>query len=136
MMTTMSRTIGWAAVGIALAVSACLVGCAAMQRSEARSTEDLLAAAGFRQFPADTPERISALKTMKPRTITTVNKNGKVYWVYPDPTNCNCLYAGAEPEYQAYKRLALQKQIADENLAAAEAEQDAAMGWGMWGPWW
>jgi hypothetical protein len=121
---------------VAIAGAAALGGCAAIHRSEARQTEDLLSAAGFHQFPADSPERINALKTMKPRTITTVSKNGKIYWVYPDPTNCNCLYAGTESQYQAYKRLALQKQIADENLAAAEAAQDAAMDYDMWGPWW
>jgi len=132
----MTRTTGWIALCFALAGTAALAGCAAMQRSEAKQTEDLLAAAGFHQFPADNPERTNALKTMKPRTITTVSKNGKTYWVYPDPTNCDCLYAGTESNYQEYKRLALQKQIADENLAAEQAAQDAAMDYGMWGPWW
>jgi hypothetical protein len=139
----MDRSIGRSALGAnarilagALALSLVLGGCAAFERSEARSTEDLLSAAGFRQFPASTPQRINALKTMKPRTITTVNKDGKTYWVYPDPTNCNCLYAGTQDQYDAYKRLALEKQIADENLAAAEAQQDAAMNESVWGPWW
>jgi len=115
----MTRTTGWIALCFALAGTAALAGCAAMQRSEAKQTEDLLAAAGFHQFPADNPERTNALKTMKPR-----------------PTNCDCLYAGTESNYQEYKRLALQKQIADENLAAEQAAQDAAMDYGMWGPWW
>jgi len=26
--------------------------------------------------------------------------------------------------------------IADERLEAAEAEESAAMDWGLWGPWW
>ena len=132
----MTRMIGWVVLCLALAGIAPLEGCAAIQRSEARSTEDLLAAAGFRQFPANNAVRIKALKTMKPRTITTVSNGEKTYWVYPDPTNCNCLYAGTESNYQEYKRLVLQKQIADENLAAAEAAQDAAMEYAMWGPGW
>lgn len=132
----MARVLGWLVLCLALAGTASLGGCAAIQRSEARQTEDLLAAAGFHQFPADNSQRIDALKTMKPRTISMVTKNGKTYWVYPDPTNCNCLYAGTESNYQEYKRLALEKQIADENLAAAEAAQDAAMDYDMWGPWW
>ncbi|NUP13603.1 MAG: hypothetical protein HOW73_46805 [Polyangiaceae bacterium] len=111
-------------------------GCAAIQASEAKSTEDVLAAAGFRQFPADTPERQQALDAMKPRTITTVTKNGKRYWVYPDPEYCQCLYAGSESEYQEFKRLSLEKEIADQNLQAAEEAQDAAMRWQTWGPWW
>ena len=40
-----------------LAVAVMLTGCAAIQRSEARSTEQLLAAAGFLMRPADTAER-------------------------------------------------------------------------------
>ncbi|HBZ71881.1 MAG TPA: hypothetical protein DEP35_20005 [Deltaproteobacteria bacterium] len=128
--------IGWVVLCLALAGIASLGGCAAIQRSEAQRTEDLLAAAGFRQFPANNSVRINALKTMKPRTITTVSNGAKTYWVYPDPTNCNCLYAGTESNYQEYKRLVVQKQIADENLAAAEAAQDAAMEYDMWGPWW
>ena len=75
---------GWAALGLALTLTAALGGCAAIQRSEARSTEDLLSAAGFRQMPATTPERVNALETMKPRTITTVTKNGKTFWVAQD----------------------------------------------------
>jgi len=132
----MTRTMSWVVVCFALVGACHLEGCAAVERSEAAKTEDLLAAAGFHQFPANTPERVNALKTMKPRTITTVTKAGKTYWVYPDPTNCNCLYAGTEANFQEYKRLALQKQIADENLAAAEAAQDAAMDYSIWGPWW
>ena len=131
----MKKTTGWVALCLALTMTALLGACATIQKSEARSTEDLLSAAGFRQVPASTPERVNALKTMKPRTITTVTKNGKTFWVYPDPTDCNCLFAGTQEQYNEYKRLALEKQIADENLAASEASQDAAMDWGMWGPW-
>lgn len=131
----MKKTTGWMALCLALTLTGSLGACAAIQKSEARSTEDLLSAAGFRQVPASTPERVNALKTMKPRTITTVTKNGKTFWVYPDPTNCNCLFAGTQEQYNEYKRLAVEKQIADENLAASEAAQDAAMDWGMWGPW-
>ena len=134
MQRTIGRPVSWLAGALTLALA--LGGCAAIQRSEARQTEDLLSAAGFRQFPATTPERVNALNTMKPRTITTVQKDGKTYWVYPDPTNCNCLFAGTQDQYNEYKRLALQKQIADEDLAASENAQDAAMEWGTWGPWW
>ena len=119
--------------GLALAVL--LAGCAALESRQAARTEDLLSAAGFRQIPADKPERIQALNTMKPRTITTVVRNKKTYYVYPDPTNCACLYVGQEPQYQAYKRLEIERQMADENMMAAEANRDAAMNWGVWGPW-
>jgi hypothetical protein len=122
-------------LALALGVSLALAGCAAFRRSEARSAEDVLAAAGFRQLPATTPQRIDALRTMKPRTLSQVTRDGKTYYVYPDPDNCNCLYVGNEAQYHEYERLALEKQMADERLEAAEAEEDTAMDWGVWGPW-
>jgi hypothetical protein len=120
---------------LVLCLPLAFAGCAAIQNRQAARTEELLAAAGFKQIAADQPKRIDALKSMKPHAFTTVVRNKKTYYVYPDPTNCACLYVGKEPEYQAYKRLELEKQMADENLLAAEANQDASMDWGMWGPW-
>jgi len=120
---------------LAALLGAAVGACAAIERGEARSTEDLLAAAGFRQLPADTPQRIDALASMKPRTLTTVVRAGAPHFVYPDPTNCNCLYVGSQANYDEYKRLSLQKQIADEQIMAAQDEQDAAFDWGLWGPW-
>jgi hypothetical protein len=122
-------------LALALCFPLALGGCAAIQNRQAARTEELLVAAGFKQVAADQPQRIDALGRMKPHTITTVVRNKKAYYVYPDPTNCGCLYVGKEPEYRAYKRLEVEKQMADENLLAAEANQDASMDWGMWGPW-
>ena len=116
-------------------VTATLAGCKTIQRHDAEATEELLAAAGFRQFPATTPERINALATMKPRTFKLVNRHGKDFYVYPDPTNCNCLYAGTQAQYQAYRKLALEKEITEENLETAEAAEAASVNWGVWGPW-
>jgi hypothetical protein len=39
-------------------------------------------------------------------------------------------------EYAQYKRFALKKEIADEKLEAARAQEDAALDWGVWGPFW
>jgi uncharacterized protein YceK len=119
----------------ALAAAALLAGCAAIESRQAARTEDMLSAAGFRQIPADKPERIQALNAMNPHAITAVVRNKKTYYVYPDPTNCSCLFVGQEAQYQAYRRLEIEKQMADENMMAPEANRDAAMDWGIWGPW-
>jgi hypothetical protein len=117
----------------ALAVS----GCAAMRRREARNTGDLLVSAGFTTKPADTPEREQQLHAMPPLKLVSESKDGHVVYRYADPYSCDCLYLGDEHAYAEYKRLALQKQIADERLEAAEAEESAVMDWGLWGPsWW
>ena len=111
-------------------------GCAAMRRQEARDTGDLLVAAGFRSKPADTPEREQRLRALPPLKMVSQSKDGHLVYRYADPYSCDCLYVGDEQAYSEYKRLALKKQIAEERLEAAEAEESAAMDWGLWGPWW
>jgi hypothetical protein len=101
-------------------------GCAAIQRSEAQDTEQLLAAAGFQAKPADTPEKLANLRTMPPRKLVSQAKDGKFVYSYADPNSCQCLYVGGPTEYSAYQRLAVQKEIA----------LDASMDWDTWGPWW
>ena len=113
-----------------------LGGCAAMRQREARDTGDLLVSAGFTTKPADTPERAQQLQTMPPLKLVSQPKDGNVVYRYADPYSCHCLYVGDQQAYAEYKRLALQKQIAEERLEAAEAEQSAAIDWSLWGPWW
>jgi hypothetical protein len=104
-----------------------LAGCAAIQRSEAKDKEQLLAAAGFQAKPADTPEKLANLRTMPPRKLVSQAKDGKFVYSYADADYCHCLYVGGPTEYSAYQRLAVQKEIALE----------ASMDWDMWGgPWW
>src|SRR5262245_1348362 len=114
-----------------------LGACAAIQRQDARQTESVLSAAGFQRRPADTPERIAHLKTLRPLKLVPHMKDGRLLYVYADPKNCGCLYVGDEAAYERYHQLALQKQIAQEQLMTAQMNEDAAMNWGLWGPlWW
>ena len=118
-------------LSIGLAVAVMLTGCAAIQRSEARSTEELLAAAGFVTRPADTAERQQRLAALPPYRLESRTKDGKVVYTYADPGGCHCLYVGGSKEYSEYQRLRVQRQI-----AADQAWAGAQMDWGMWGPWW
>ena len=114
-----------------------LGGCAAMRRHEARDTGDLLVSAGFTTKPADTPERAQQLHAMPPLRLVSESEDGNVVYRYADPYSCDCLYVGDQQAYAEYKRLALQKQIADERFEAAEAEESAAIDGGLWEPvWW
>jgi hypothetical protein len=113
-------------------------GCSAIRKSEAQSEENLLAAAGFKAKPADTPEKLAQLKAMPALKMQMRTQDGKVAYTYADPYNCKCLYVGGPDQYVEYKRLAMKQQIAMDQVEAAEAEEDAAMDWGMWGgfgPW-
>jgi hypothetical protein len=113
-------------VMLALIVALPLAGCAAIQRSETKDTEQLLAAAGFQAKPTDTPEKLANLRTMPPRQLVWQAKDGKFVYFYADPDYCQCLYVGGPTEYSAYQRLAVQKEIAEE----------AAVDVGHWGPGW
>jgi hypothetical protein len=99
-------------VVLALIVALPLAGCAAIQRSEARGTEQLLAAAGFQAKPADTQEKLANLRTMPPRKLISQSKDGNLVYSYADPDYCQCLYVGGPKEYSAYQRLTVQREIA------------------------
>jgi hypothetical protein len=122
------RKVARKVVMLALIVALPLTGCAAIQRSEAKDTEQLLAAAGFQAKPAETPEKLTNLRTMPARQLVSQAKDGNMVYTYADPDYCQCLYVGGPKEYSAYQRLAVEKKIAQERL-------DAAMDWDMWGPW-
>ena len=115
-------------MGIITVLSIALAGCAAMKKSEATDTEQLLAAAGFKMKLADTPERLAHLKTLTQLKVVPHDRNGKMYYVYADAADCQCLYAGNQEAYQRYENLAVKQNIAQMNEAAS-------MDWGMWGPW-
>lgn len=94
--------------------------------------EYMLSSAGFRMAPADTPERQTHFKSLPADKITTVQRDGVTYYTFPDPKK-KVLYVGRKEQYEEYQRLCLQNQLAQEQLAAAQMNQDVA--WNAWGPW-
>ena len=120
---------------VAVAVSL-LAACTYFKRQDADQVESTLAAAGFKMKLADTPEKLAKLQSLPVRQIVPQSKDGETVYVYADPDFCKCLYAGRQDNYDLYQRLALQRQIAQERVAAAEMNEDAAMDWGLWGPFW
>ena len=115
-------------LSVGLAVAVMLTGCAAIQRLEARSTEQLLAAAGFVMRPADTAERQERLRALPPYRLESRTKDGKVVYTYADPEGCQCLYVGGPKEYSEYQRLRVERQIAADQAWAAQA---GPMDWDM-----
>lgn len=118
--------------GVALGLAGCV--------NPVVQKEDLLAAAGFAFKPADTPEKVANLAKLPPHKFARQVRNGKVVFLYADPTVCDCLYAGDEAAYDRYKQEVFQQRIADEQRMAADEQEDAAMqaqmDWGLWGgPW-
>lgn len=117
-------------------VAALLTGCAAIEKAERKSTEQQLAAAGFKVLPANNPQRQAALAQLKPYTISRQIRGDKVFYVYPDPDG-DFAYIGDQSAYSAYQQLVLQQQISDQNMMAAQMMEMPGPGmwpgWGYWG---
>jgi hypothetical protein len=122
-----------AAVLLASALAACASLEQTIQQDQASDAEQVLREAGFRQIPGDTKPRIDMLRALAPRRLTAVSRDGQLWYVYPDPTNCACLYVGSPANYQTYQQLARDQQLAyDEEILVSE---DTPLGWSVWGPW-
>jgi hypothetical protein len=107
------------------------MGCATQQT---QTKENLLIAAGFKVITPSTALQQQKLQALPPGKVTLVKKDGKSYYVFPDAPN-NQAYVGGSTQYQAYQQLRLANKLANENLQAAEMNQDASMEWGAWGGW-
>ena len=112
-------------------------GCASMGSA---NTTALLTAAGFRARTPQTPRQQQIYAGLPPYQVERATVPGKgVFYVYKDE-NAGLAYIGREAEYQRYQQLAIQQQIAQNQIAAAEMERAAAWQWyGAWGPrafWW
>jgi hypothetical protein len=133
--TRIIRLAGWIPT---LAIAAALYACAALREREIQTIEEMLAAAGFTMKPADTPEKMANLRSLPPHELIVQHRDGQTYYVYADPDVCRCVWLGDQQQYASFQQLRLQKQIADEQLLAAQIYRDAALRWDFWGrwPWW
>ena len=114
---------------VLLVASAAASACAA----QVQNKEDMLAAAGFTLVPANTPQRLAALKALPPHKFVHQVRNNGVIFTYADPTICDCLYVGDQAAYDRYRQNVFVKNIADEQQMTAQMNQ---MDWGPWGPGW
>ena len=103
------------AIGLALGMNACA--------STTAMTENLLKQAGFRQLPADSPQKIAHLQTLPERRLVGRTYQGKKYYVYSDPNGCKCLYLGTPAQYQAYQGILKQQQVSFTTSGVEEARE-------------
>ncbi len=113
----------------ALALLTIIIGCTTTDTGKT----DMLAAAGFKLIPANTPEKQKLLATLEPGKLTLITWKGKQFYVEPDGTNPQA-YVGTPTEYQSYQQLRLAKQMSNDNLMAAQMNQSAMNNWNVWGP--
>jgi flagellar basal body-associated protein FliL len=121
---------------IAAAAALFVAGCAGMGSA---NTTSLLTAAGFRARTPQTPKQQQIYAALPPYKVERATVKGKTFYVYKDE-KAGVAYVGREQEYQHYQQLAIQQQIAQDQIMAAEMERAAAWQWyGAWGPrafWW
>ncbi len=116
----------------ALTVAAALAGCATMGAQE---RESMLAAAGFVQHPADTPQKLAKLQALPQNTIVYTQRKGGNFYIYADAAGCNCAYIGNAAAYQQYQQLRAANNIAQMQETTAMLNAESAMDWGgVWGP--
>lgn len=137
MESRLARSITGRALVLAVTVASLVgsIGCATIQRNEARETENLLLEAGFQPRPADTPEKAAQLKSLPALKMEVRLKDGHPVYTYADPDNCNCLYIGGPKQYENYSHLISQQQVAEKQAAVVQAEEGEAMTFGTWGGW-
>jgi hypothetical protein len=124
----MNRFIKTRRAASAAAFALALIGCQAIENEEAQNTEQLLSASGFHMRRATTPEQVANIEAMTQRKIVIHQQNGEPRYVYADAEDCRCVYVGDEENYDEFQKLSVRQEIAEDNA-------DAAMDWGVWGPW-
>jgi hypothetical protein len=106
-------------------------GCASL---EAPNTESLLSAAGFKTKTPSTPKQMAFYSNLSTFELERHVIKGQVVYTYADKKN-QVIYFGDEAAYQRYRQLSLKQEIAEEQVAAAEMNEDSALDWDGWGPW-
>jgi hypothetical protein len=99
-----------------------------------KHTETFLTAAGFKVVAATTPKQEQRLRALPPGKITTVQRNGKTYYVFPDVTH-NQIYLGTPNEYQNYRQILADNKIAEQDRMGAEMLSADGDDWNEWGSW-
>jgi hypothetical protein len=112
-----------------------LAACAEIKESGNRLEESHLRQAGFKIMLADRADRQQMLNSLTPDTVTRLAKDGNVYYIYPDPDGCVCLYVGREAEYRRLQQIAVDLQVSNRQLLYNDMAASAQNGWGPMGPW-
>jgi hypothetical protein len=114
-----------------LSISVALSACAA----QVQKKEDMLATAGFKAVPANTPQRQASLAKLPPHRFVHQVRNNTMTYVYADPTICDCLYVGGQGAYDRYRAQMSQRKLANQQAfteeRAAQADELDTMQWGM-----
>ena len=111
-----------------------LVGCATgptVTSTTAKTMPDLLKEAGFKAFPASTPQEMAHLQTCPKDTLMIHQRPGAMCYAFPDPAS-KTMYLGDDAAYWRLQGL-LQKQ--EQKINEQRLESDPEF-WNSWGHRW
>ena len=114
---------------LTIAAMVLLTGCATIRGWQARDTEELLTAAGFKKQLVDAADT-KPLDAGPPYRLVSHTKDGTVQYIYADPGHCRCVYLGGAKEYAEYQRLETERRLDLERRRAADDVWDR----NSWGP--
>jgi hypothetical protein len=113
----------------AVALLALAAGCASTKH-----TETMLSAAGFKVVVPNTPAQEQQIKTLPADKLTVAHRDGKTYYVFPDPAH-NRLYVGSPQSYQNYQQILWDNKIARQDRVDTDmsgADGDDQNRWAVW----
>jgi len=119
-----------AITALAVAFGLALAGCQSTSQA-VQNKEDLLSAAGFIPQPANTAERLAAMRKLPPNKFVQQVRNSQIIYVYADPIVCQCVYFGNQAAYAQYRQMVFAQRLANERQMTALMNQNAF----DFGPW-
>jgi len=108
-----------------------LTGCAtgATVAAPAKTLPEMLTSAGFKAYPAATPDQVRHLKTCPPETVMVHGRKGTAgCYAFADPKT-NTMYLGDEEAYRRFRN-ALEAQ--EQKIRERQMEDDPEF-WTIWG---
>ena len=87
-----------------------LIGCATTQTGT-QNRENMLVASGFKVITPKTAAQQQKLHSLPPGKVTMIQKAGKTYYIFPDPSH-NQAYVGGPKQYRHYQELRATNKLA------------------------
>ena len=114
---------------LALCLGVVLLGCASVEQNR---KDSLLEAAGFKVVAANTPEKIQALNTLPAGKIARIDRDGAIYYVYPDAKQCRCLRVGRQEQYDRYEKLVEERRAGRLETTGVNTQSENFKGYDPW----
>jgi len=93
--------------------------------------EPELVQAGFKLVALDTPQKQESVAALRPLHFNRLGRHQTIYYYFPDPQYCKCVYIGDALAYQTYKQIHSQNNELQQSAIDAQlnAEVPAPSPW-------